>query len=106
MIPTQKFKKIENPSMSEDAPIISKDSVEKDSSPGMSSSLRQRGGKGRRSSTAESIANAVAKKVPTPLRPVVVRFFPVFPRFCFILLGFDEILIAVLVMESVRIRWR
>ena len=84
MVPTQKFKKIENPSMSEDAPISSKDSVEKDSSPGMS--LRQRGGKGRRSSTAESIANAVAKKVPTPLRPVVVRFFPVFPRFCFIFL--------------------
>ena len=97
MGPTQKFKKIENPSMSEDAPISSKDSdsKEKGSSPGMSSSLRQRGGKRRRSSTAESIANAVAKKVPTPLRPVVVRFFPVFQRFCFILLGFDEILIVV-----------
>ena len=39
--------------------------------------LRNRG-KGRRSSTAESIANAVAKKVPKPLRPVVVRFLLLF----------------------------
>ena len=45
----------------------------KEGSPPMDGGLRNRG-KGRRSSTAESIANAVAKKVPKSLRPVVVRF--------------------------------
>ena len=57
--------------------VLSKDDDSKDGkegSPPDSSGLRNRGTKGRRSSTAESIANAVAKKVPIPLRPVVVRF--------------------------------
>ena len=56
--------------------VLSKDDDSKDQGKEGSppDGLRNRGTKGRRSSTAESIANAVAKKVPIPLRPVVVRF--------------------------------
>ena len=56
------------------ADVLNKENEEskKDMAP---DGLRQRG---RRSSTAESIANAVAKKVPKPLRPVVVRVFVFF----------------------------
>jgi len=56
---------------------VSKEGKGVPSSVGSSSSstkddgIRQRH---RKSSTAEQIANAVAKKVPAPLQPVVVRF--------------------------------
>ena len=60
--------------------VLSKDDDSKDQGKEGSppDGLRNRGTKGRRSSTAESIANAVAKKVPKPLRPVVVRFLLLF----------------------------
>jgi hypothetical protein len=55
---------------------VSKEGKGVPSSVGSSSSTKDDGirQRHRKSSTAEQIANAVAKKVPAPLQPVVVRF--------------------------------